>query len=522
MPAAPILVTGAAGFIGYHVARRLLRDGRTVVGLDNLNAYYDPALKEARLAELVVHPAFRFSRLDLADRQAWRRSSPRTVSLCRPSRRLKPACDIRWSTPMPMSKSNLVGFVNVLEGCRHNGCQHLLYASSSSVFGANTHQPFSVHDNVDHPLNLYGATKKCNELMAHSYAHLFGLPTTGLRFFTVYGPWNRPDMAMWLFADAITAGRPIQLFNHGSMRRDFTYVDDVVESIVRLIDQRHDPIRMDRRQARPCQSTAPWRVYNIGNHSPVEVLEVVALLEEASAPRPSASSCRCSRAMSRQPMPMSRTWCARSISSRRPRSLMASAGSSTGSRPIIARRDMSTAGPRLKFLANLSYRVKIWRKSMRRKAITAPVAGLDCRQRPHLPAPRATPPGVGHEFFDRMHGFAPIAHGIGVVSGAHVGAVQAIVALDRANEADIRVQRAAHPHLVVAGVRQFRRIGADLVLQGGPQHRRRRRDRIADLAAEFQKAGAGQDVGLIVLALLAAPGRSGGIFPKDIGGTRFS
>jgi UDP-glucuronate 4-epimerase len=282
VPSTPILVTGAAGFIGYHVARRLLQEGHTVVGLDNLNAYYDPALKEARLARLAVHSTFRFARLDLADRDGMaalfaRNRFPYVVHLG-----AQPGVRYSLVDPHAYVDSNLVGFVNVLEGCRHNGCQHLLYASSSSVFGANTHQPYSVHDNVDHPLNLYGATKKCNELMAHSYAHLFGLPTTGLRFFTVYGPWNRPDMAMWLFADAITAGRPIQLFNHGRMRRDFTYVDDVVESIIRLIDHapRPDP-NWNGDKPDPASSAAPWRVYNIGNHSPVELLEVVRLLEEA-------------------------------------------------------------------------------------------------------------------------------------------------------------------------------------------------------------------------------------------------
>ena len=282
VPASPILVTGAAGFIGYHVARRLLQEGHTVVGLDNLNAYYDPALKEARLARLALHSAFRFARLDLADRDGMaalfaKNRFPYVVHLG-----AQPGVRYSLVDPHAYVDSNLVGFVNVLEGCRHNGCQHLLYASSSSVFGANTHQPYSVHDNVDHPLNLYGATKKCNELMAHSYAHLFGLPTTGLRFFTVYGPWNRPDMAMWLFADAITAGRPIQLFNHGRMRRDFTYVDDVVESIIRLIDRRPRPDpNWNGDKPDPASSAAPWRVYNIGNHSPVELLEVVRLLEEA-------------------------------------------------------------------------------------------------------------------------------------------------------------------------------------------------------------------------------------------------
>jgi len=282
MPATPILVTGAAGFIGFHVALRLLRDGHTVVGLDNLNTYYDPALKEARLAELELYPAFRFARLDLADGNGlaalFARNQFRHVV------HLGAQAGVRHSLVDPHSyvQSNLVGFVNILEGCRHNGCRHLLYASSSSVFGANTHLPFSVHDNVDHPLNLYGATKKCNELLAHSYSHLFGLPTTGLRFFTVYGPWSRPDMATWLFADAIMSGRPIKLFNHGRMRRDFTYVDDVVESIVRLIDHtpRTDP-NWTGDKPDPASSAAPWRVYNIGNHSAVELLEVVRLLEEA-------------------------------------------------------------------------------------------------------------------------------------------------------------------------------------------------------------------------------------------------
>lgn len=278
----PILVTGAAGFIGYHVVRRLLQDGYTVVGLDNINAYYDPALKEARLTELAAHSTFRFVRLDLADRNSMaalfaRNRFPSVIHL-------GAQAGIRHSLVDPHAyvESNLVGFANILEGCRHNGCQHLLYASSSSVFGANTNLPFSVHDNVDHPLNLYAATKKSNELMAHSYAHLFGLPATGLRFFTVYGPWGRPDMAMWLFADAIVSGRPIKLFNHGRMRRDFTYVDDVVESIVRLID--HTPQANPNwtgNKPDPASSAAPWRVYNIGNHSPVELLEVVRLLEQA-------------------------------------------------------------------------------------------------------------------------------------------------------------------------------------------------------------------------------------------------
>src|SRR5450432_2497366 len=237
MAEGPILVTGAAGFIGYHVARRLLGNGRKVVGIDNLNAYYDPKLKDARLAELGKLEGFRFTKLDLADRAG-------TTALFKEHRfpyvvHLAAQAGVRHSLVDPYAyvDSNLVGFTNILEGCRHNGCRHLLYASSSSVYGSNTSMPFSTHDNVDHPLSLYGASKKANELMAHAYAHLYAMPATGLRFFTVYGPWGRPDMAMWLFADAILEGRPIKLFNHGKMRRDFTYVDDVVESVVRLIDR---------------------------------------------------------------------------------------------------------------------------------------------------------------------------------------------------------------------------------------------------------------------------------------------
>jgi UDP-glucuronate 4-epimerase len=278
----PILVTGAAGFIGFHVAKRLLDDGRTVVGTDNLNSYYDPKLKEARLAELAKYPGFTFVKLDLADRAGMvalfaEQKFPYVVHLAAQA-------GVRYSLidPHAYIDANLVGFTNILEGCRHNGCRHLLYASSSSVYGGNTKMPFSVHDNVDHPLSLYGASKKANELMAHSYAHLFRLPTTGLRFFTVYGPWGRPDMAMWIFASAIMAGQPIKLFNHGNMRRDFTYVDDVVESIVRLVERapQADP-NWSGDHPDPGSSTAPWRVYNIGNNSPVELLEVVRILEEA-------------------------------------------------------------------------------------------------------------------------------------------------------------------------------------------------------------------------------------------------
>src|SRR5262245_5098899 len=236
----PILVTGAAGFIGFHVAQRLLRDGRDVVGLDNLNTYYDPALKESRRAELAKSKRLRFVTFDLADRES-------VASLFKEHRfpyvvHLAAQAGVRYSLidPFAYVDANLTGFNTILEGCRHNACRHLLYASSSSVYGSNTTMPFSVHQNADHPLSLYGASKKANELMAHAYAHLFGLSMTGLRFFTVYGPWGRPDMAMWIFVKAILAGEPIRLFNNGNMRRDFTYVDDVVESVVRLVG--HPPL----------------------------------------------------------------------------------------------------------------------------------------------------------------------------------------------------------------------------------------------------------------------------------------
>jgi UDP-glucuronate 4-epimerase len=284
-----VLVTGAAGFIGSHVTRRLLEKGSRVVGVDNLSRYYDPALKVARLKQFEDQPGFRFIKLDLADREA-------TAALFAAEKfpyvvHLAAQAGVRHSLTVPLDfvDANLQGFANFLEGCRHHGCRHLLFASSSSVYGANTKLPYRTTDNVDHPLSIYGATKKANELMAHSYAHLFKLPATGLRFFTVYGPWGRPDMAMWIFADAITRGRPIRLFNHGKMRRDFTYVDDVVESVVRLIDR---PAAGDSSWSgdRPdaSRSAAPWRVYNIGNNQPVNVPHVVDLLEQAlgrSAPR---------------------------------------------------------------------------------------------------------------------------------------------------------------------------------------------------------------------------------------------
>jgi UDP-glucuronate 4-epimerase len=264
----PVLVTGAAGFIGMHVARRLLADGNHVIGVDNLNSYYDPRLKEARVAELKASSNFRFECIDISDRKAMAdlfaaHRFPQVVHLAAQA-------GVRHSLidPHAYADANLTGFLNLLEGCRHNGCRHLVYASSSSVYGANTRVPFRATDNVDHPLSFYGATKKANELMAHAYAHLFALPATGLRFFTVYGPWGRPDMAMWLFADAIRQGRPIKLFNHGRMRRDFTYVDDVVEAVVRLVPQppapnpawsgeapiRHEPRALARLQYRQQQA----------------------------------------------------------------------------------------------------------------------------------------------------------------------------------------------------------------------------------------------------------------------------
>jgi UDP-glucuronate 4-epimerase len=276
-----ILVTGAAGFIGFHVTQKLLQAGHRVVGLDNLNSYYDPALKEARLDVLKNDPAFSFVKLDLVDRAG-------VADLFGAQRfpvviHLAAQAGVRYSIENPHAyvDANLQGFANVLEGCRHNGCRHLLYASSSSVYGANTKLPFSVHDNVDHPISLYAASKKANELMAHAYSHLYRIPSTGLRFFTVYGPWGRPDMAMFLFAKAILDGQPIKLFNHGDMRRDFTYVDDVTEAIVRLID--HAPagqVKAPDAPPDPGTSAAPWRVFNVGNNRPEELLTVVGLLEK--------------------------------------------------------------------------------------------------------------------------------------------------------------------------------------------------------------------------------------------------
>ncbi len=275
-----ILVTGSAGFIGYHVAERLLARGDEVIGLDVLNDYYDVRLKQARLARLERHAGYRHAHLDLADQAGM----AELFAAARPERviHLAAQAGVRYSLTHPHAyvHSNLVGFLNVLEGCRHQQVEHLTYASSSSVYGANTALPFSVGQSVDHPLSLYAASKKANEAMAHTYAHLYRLPTTGLRFFTVYGPWGRPDMAMFLFTRAILAGAPIDVFNHGRMRRDFTYVDDVVEGVVRVNDTpaTPDPAWSGDRPD-PGSSDAPWRVYNIGNHTPVELLHLIEVLE---------------------------------------------------------------------------------------------------------------------------------------------------------------------------------------------------------------------------------------------------
>ena len=276
-----ILVTGAAGFIGYHVARRLLERGDAVIGIDNLNDYYDPSLKDARLSLVRKFANFQFERVDIADRAAMEQ----LFASHRPQRvvNLAAQAGVRYSltNPHAYTDSNITGFLNILEGCRHNDVEHLVYASSSSVYGANTQQPFSEHQNVDHPVSLYAATKKANELMAHTYAHLFGLPTTGLRFFTVYGPWGRPDMALFKFTRGILAGEPIPVFNEGRMVRDFTYIDDIAEGVVRVVDRVAAPDPdWDSSDPDPARSRAPYRVYNIGNNQPVELLEYIAVLEE--------------------------------------------------------------------------------------------------------------------------------------------------------------------------------------------------------------------------------------------------
>jgi UDP-glucuronate 4-epimerase len=276
-----VLVTGAAGFIGYHVAQRLASRGDVVIGIDNLNDYYDVALKEARLARLSPLPKFRFAKVDVADGQA-------LTDLFKAEKidsvvHLAAQAGVRYSLTHPhvYASSNLTGFLNILEQCRWGDVTHLVYASSSSVYGANTHMPFSVHDNVDHPISLYAATKKANELMAHSYSHLYNLSATGLRFFTVYGPWGRPDMAIYLFTAAILAGKPIDVFNHGRMRRDFTYIDDIVEGVIRTLDRPAAPNpAWIGDSPDPATSRAPHRVYNIGNNRPVELMRVIQLIED--------------------------------------------------------------------------------------------------------------------------------------------------------------------------------------------------------------------------------------------------
>jgi UDP-glucuronate 4-epimerase len=276
-----VLVTGSAGFIGFHLSQRLLARGDEVIGLDNLNEYYDVSLKKDRLAQLQRRTGFEFHKLDLSDRDGM-------VQLFATKRfdavvSLAGQAGVRYSLKNPHAyvDSNLVGFVNVLEGCRHSGVKHLVFASSSSVYGANTKTPFSVHDNVDHPISLYAATKKANELMAHAYSHLYGLPVTGLRFFTVYGPWGRPDMAPFLFTKAILEGRPIDVFNYGNMQRDFTYIDDVVEGVMRVVDTIPEPnLAWSGHSPDPGSSYAPYRLYNLGNHQPVELMRFIEVLEE--------------------------------------------------------------------------------------------------------------------------------------------------------------------------------------------------------------------------------------------------
>jgi UDP-glucuronate 4-epimerase len=276
-----ILVTGCAGFIGFHLAKRLLERGDRVVGLDNLNDYYDVQLKHDRLKQLQTYADFKFCQMDLGDREGMVRlfeseRFDRVVNLAAQA-------GVRYSLTNPHAyiDSNLVGFINILEGCRHHGVEHLVYASSSSVYGANTLMPFSIHHNVDHPVSLYAATKKANELMAHTYSHLYDLPTTGLRFFTVYGPWGRPDMALFLFTKAILEGKPIDVFNYGEMQRDFTYIDDIIEGVVRVLDNRakgNSDWNSDRPD--PGTSRAPYKIYNIGNNNPVQLMHFINVLEQ--------------------------------------------------------------------------------------------------------------------------------------------------------------------------------------------------------------------------------------------------
>ena len=277
-----LLVTGCAGFIGMHTCLRLLARGDAVVGIDNLNDYYDVSLKEARLARLTAFKNFTFFKLDIADNEGVGKlfsanKFQRVVHLAAQA-------GVRYSLENPLAyiQSNVVGFTNILEGCRHHKIEHLVYASSSSVYGANTKIPFSVKDNVDHPVSLYAATKKAGELIAHSYSHLYGIPTTGLRFFTVYGPWGRPDMAPWLFTKAILEGKPINVFNYGKMQRDFTYVDDIVEGVLRVLDKPASAnLTFDKENPDPATSYAPYRVYNIGNHQPIELATFIETIESA-------------------------------------------------------------------------------------------------------------------------------------------------------------------------------------------------------------------------------------------------
>jgi UDP-glucuronate 4-epimerase len=277
----PILITGAAGFIGFHLAKRLLDDGHGVIGMDNLNDYYDPAFKEKRLVILDNYPRFEFTKMDLASEAGMATLFSNygfgvVVHLAAQA-------GVRYSIENPSAyiKSNIVGHLNVLEGCRHEGVGHLVYASSSSVYGANTSMPFSVHDNVDHPVSLYAATKKSDELMSHSYSHLYGLPTTGLRFFTVYGPWGRPDMALFKFTKNILAGEPIDVFNYGNHRRDFTYIDDIVEGVVRVMAKPPEGnADWSGDNPDPATSKAPWKVYNIGNNQPVELMRYIEVIED--------------------------------------------------------------------------------------------------------------------------------------------------------------------------------------------------------------------------------------------------
>ncbi|MDT0619866.1 NAD-dependent epimerase [Salinisphaera sp. P385] len=279
-----VLVTGAAGFIGMHVSQRFLARGDTVVGLDNLNGYYDPSLKEARLAQLTPHEAFSFARLDVAD-------APGVAALFEREQfdrvvHLAAQAGVRHSLDAPQDyvDSNVTGTLNILEGCRHQKVTHLVYASTSSVYGASTQMPFSPHEIADHPLAIYAATKRATELMAHSYSHLFGLPTTGLRFFTVYGPWGRPDMALFLFTRKMLAGEPIDVFNHGNHRRDFTFVDDIAEGVVRATDETATPdADWSSDRPDPGTSAAPWRIYNIGNSKPVELNRYIEVLEDCLA-----------------------------------------------------------------------------------------------------------------------------------------------------------------------------------------------------------------------------------------------